>query len=90
MAPITKKFILGAIAALLICLAVWSVEEGEKFSCQQAHHQLIAGETLFAVANKYCDGNLQNAVLYIAESNGLKRVDLGNLRVHQVIAVPQS
>lgn len=90
MAPLKKGVIWAAIIAALVAFGVWSVEEGEKFSCRAGSHQLAPGEGLFAVASKFCEGNLQNAVLHIMEHNGIKREELGDLRVNLLIVIPRS
>ena len=91
MTPRAKKLVTwAAIVAALTAFMVWSVEENEKFSCRAGSHQVLPGDTMFGVALQFCDGNIQNASMAIMEQNGIKREDLGNLRVNQILVIPGS
>jgi hypothetical protein len=77
-----------AIAAAFMALVAWSIQEDDKFSCDPASHQVLPGEGLFGIAVKYCDGNIQGAVRHIGQFNGI--TNLGDLRVNQLIVIPES
>lgn len=91
MTPRAKKVaVWAAIVAVFAALMVWSVKESEKFSCRTGSHQVMPGDTVFGVALDFCDGNIQNAARSIMEHNGIRREDLGDLRVGQIIVIPGS
>ena len=90
MTPRAKKLAALVATAAFAALMVWSVKDYEKFSCRPGSHQVIPGDTMFGVTLKFCEGNLHNAVTSIMEHNGIKREDLGDLRVHQILAIPGS
>ena len=90
MTPRAKKLAALVATAAFAALMVWSVKDYEKFSCRPGSHQVMPGDTVFGATLKFCKGNLHNAVTSIMEHNGIKREDLGDLRVHQVLVIPGS
>ena len=91
MTPRANKLVVWvAFVAALTAFMVWSVEESMKFSCRPGSHQVMPGDTVFGVALQFCDGDIQNASMAIMEHNGIKREDLGDLRVNQILVIPGS
>jgi hypothetical protein len=76
------------ILAIFFTLAAWSLHLDSKSECKFGSHQVRPGETLFGIALQFCDGNIRNAVLDIKEHNGIN--DPSNLRIGQIIVIPQS
>jgi hypothetical protein len=77
-----------AILAIFFALAGWSLRLDSKSECRFGSHQVRPGETLFGIALQFCDGNIGVAVLDIKHYNGI--TDPSNLRIGQIIVIPQS
>lgn len=88
-----RKLLYVVLAILAGAAFLWSIHEAEKdeaFSCEAASVILEEGDDIYGVAQRYCDGNVINAVSWIMVSNGLATEDLGYLRPGRLIVVDET
>lgn len=76
-----KRIALGLAVATGIAVGVWSVATHDDYTCENVKVVVNDGDTLWGIATRYCDGNIQQATDDLADEYGTA------LRKWQVVEV---
>jgi len=67
---ILKATAISVLSVLSVALVIARVQEMDNFTCDGAPHRVNYGDTLWAIAEMKCDGNIQVAVDNLVEVYG--------------------
>lgn len=68
---------LGGLVIALVLAFAYGSKRGEAFACEPIEHTVQYGDTLWSIAETYCDGNLQVATDKLVDAYGTN-IQLGN------------
>jgi hypothetical protein len=78
-----KRIVAVLAVATGVAVGVWSVITHDDYKCERVRYLVNEGDTLWSIASRYCDGNIQSATDDLVETYGT------SLRKWQVIEVGQ-